>query len=39
VHPAPWYVGLQRPSLFVDQKTGLNTGVVAVSADGVRCRA
>jgi len=35
VHPAPWYVGLQRPSLFVDQKTGLNTGVVAVSADGV----
>jgi alpha-2-macroglobulin len=34
VHPAPWYIGLQHPSLFVSQKDGLNTGVVAVSPDG-----
>jgi uncharacterized protein YfaS (alpha-2-macroglobulin family) len=34
VHPAPWYVGLQRPPLFVDQKNGLSTAVVAVSPDG-----
>ena len=25
VHPAPWYIGLQRPSLFVEQKDGLST--------------
>jgi hypothetical protein len=35
VHPAPWYIGLQRPSLFVSQKDGLNTTVVAVSREGV----
>jgi uncharacterized protein YfaS (alpha-2-macroglobulin family) len=35
VHPAPWYVGLQRPSLFVSQKDGLNTTVVAVSPEGM----
>jgi uncharacterized protein YfaS (alpha-2-macroglobulin family) len=35
VHPAPWYIGLQRPSLFVSQKDGLNTTVVAVSPDGM----
>ena len=23
VHPAPWYIGLKRPSLFVDQKDGI----------------
>src|SRR5206468_805233 len=34
VHPAPWYVGLKRPSLFVDQQGGLNTEIVAVSPDG-----
>lgn len=34
VHPAPWYIGLKRPPLFVDQKDGLNTAVVAVSPDG-----
>jgi alpha-2-macroglobulin len=34
VHPAPWYVGLKRPSLFVDQKDGLSTTVVAVRPDG-----
>lgn len=35
VHPAPWYVGLQRPSLFVSQRDGLSTAVVAVSPAGV----
>ena len=35
VHPAPWYIGLQRPSLFVSQNDGLNTTVVAVTPDGV----
>jgi hypothetical protein len=34
VHPAPWYIGLQQPSLFVSQRDGLNTAVVAVSPDG-----
>src|SRR6185295_1951729 len=34
VHPAPWYIGLKRPSLFVDQKDGLNTDVVAVAPNG-----
>jgi uncharacterized protein YfaS (alpha-2-macroglobulin family) len=34
VHPAPWYVGLKRPPLFVDQKDGLRTEVVAVAPDG-----
>jgi uncharacterized protein YfaS (alpha-2-macroglobulin family) len=34
VHPAPWYIGLQRPSLFVSQKDGLNTAVVAAAPDG-----
>jgi uncharacterized protein YfaS (alpha-2-macroglobulin family) len=34
VHPAPWYIGLKRPSLFVDQNGGLNTEVVAVAQDG-----
>jgi uncharacterized protein YfaS (alpha-2-macroglobulin family) len=36
VHPAPWYVGLKRPSLFVDQKDGLNTAVVAATPEGKR---
>ena len=36
VHPASWYVGLQRPSgSFVEQKDGLKTAVVAVSPMGV----
>ncbi len=34
VHPAPWYIGLKRPPLFVDQKNGLTTAVVAVAPDG-----
>jgi uncharacterized protein YfaS (alpha-2-macroglobulin family) len=34
VHPAPWYVGLRRPSYFVDQKTGLRTELVTVRTDG-----
>jgi uncharacterized protein YfaS (alpha-2-macroglobulin family) len=34
VHPAPWYVGLRRPSYFLDQKTGLKTEVVTVRTDG-----
>ena len=35
VHPAPWYIGLRRPSsYFIDQKQGLKTEVVAVSPDG-----
>jgi uncharacterized protein YfaS (alpha-2-macroglobulin family) len=36
VHPASWYIGLQRPSgSFVEQKDGLKTAVVAVSPSGV----
>jgi alpha-2-macroglobulin len=34
VHPAPWYIGLKRPSMFVEQKDGVATAIVAVSADG-----
>jgi alpha-2-macroglobulin len=35
VHPAPWYIGLRRPSsYFVDQKQGLKTEVIAVSPEG-----
>ena len=34
VHPAPWYVGLRRPSYFLEQKAGLKTEVVAVNIDG-----
>ncbi|RPH53760.1 MAG: hypothetical protein EHM89_19590, partial [Acidobacteria bacterium] len=34
VHPAPWYVGVLRPSYFVDQKSGLQTAIVTVSPDG-----
>ena len=34
VHPAPWYIGLRRPSYFLEQKGGLKTEVVAVGLDG-----
>jgi uncharacterized protein YfaS (alpha-2-macroglobulin family) len=34
VHPAPWYVGLLRPSYFIDQRKGLDTQVIAVSPAG-----
>jgi uncharacterized protein YfaS (alpha-2-macroglobulin family) len=34
VHPAPWYVGLQRPSLFVSQRDGLNTAIITPSPEG-----
>jgi uncharacterized protein YfaS (alpha-2-macroglobulin family) len=33
VHPAPWYIGVRRPSYFVEQKTGLKTEIVAVGLD------
>ena len=34
VHPAPYYVGLRRPSYFVEQEAGLRTEVVTVGLDG-----
>jgi len=34
VHPAPWYVGVRRPSYFLEQKTGLATEIVAVGLAG-----
>ena len=34
VHPAPWYVGVRRPSYFLEQKAGLATEIVAVALDG-----
>ncbi|RPJ76305.1 MAG: hypothetical protein EHM24_02540, partial [Acidobacteria bacterium] len=34
VHPAPWYIGIRRPSYFLDQKEGLKTALVAVGLDG-----
>ncbi|CAN5638537.1 hypothetical protein BH23ACI1_BH23ACI1_31790 [soil metagenome] len=34
VHPAPWYVGVRRPSYFINQKDGLKTEIVAVALDG-----
>jgi alpha-2-macroglobulin len=34
VHPAPWYIGVRRPSYFINQKDGLTTEVVAVALDG-----
>ena len=34
VHPAPWYVGIRRPSYFVEQKGGLKTEIVTVAPDG-----
>ena len=34
VHPAPWYIGIRRSSLFNDTKDGLKTELVAVGLDG-----
>ncbi|HET9266053.1 MAG TPA: alpha-2-macroglobulin family protein [Vicinamibacterales bacterium] len=34
VHPAPWYVGLRRPSYFTEQRAGLDTEVVTVTPAG-----
>jgi uncharacterized protein YfaS (alpha-2-macroglobulin family) len=34
VHPAPWYVGIRRPSYFLQQRTGLSTEIVSVGVDG-----
>ena len=34
VHPAPWYIGVRRPSYFLDQKAGLKTEIIAVGTDG-----
>ena len=35
VHPAPWYVGVKRVPYFADQKTGVQTALIAVTPDGV----
>jgi uncharacterized protein YfaS (alpha-2-macroglobulin family) len=34
VHPAPWYVGVRRPSYFVDQAGGLNTEFIVANLAG-----
>jgi len=34
VHPASWYIGVRRPSFFVEQKNGVATEIVAVSPAG-----
>jgi uncharacterized protein YfaS (alpha-2-macroglobulin family) len=34
VHPAPWYIGVRRIPYFADQKTGVQTAVVAVTPEG-----
>ena len=34
VHPAPWYVGVKRVPYFADQKTGVQTALIAVTPDG-----
>ena len=34
VHPAPWYIGVRRPSYFLEQKAGLATEIVAVGLEG-----
>ena len=34
VHPAPYYVGIRRPSYFIEQRAGLKTEVVTVGIDG-----
>ena len=35
VHPAPWYVGVKRVPYFADQKTGVQTALIAVTPEGV----
>ncbi len=35
VHPAPWYIGVRRPSYFLEQKNGLKAEIVAVGLDGL----
>ena len=34
VHPAPWYIGVRRPSYFLEQKAGLKTEIIAASLNG-----
>jgi uncharacterized protein YfaS (alpha-2-macroglobulin family) len=34
VHPALWYVGVRRPSYFLQQKAGLKTELVTIGLDG-----
>jgi uncharacterized protein YfaS (alpha-2-macroglobulin family) len=34
VHPAPWYIGLRRPSFFAETSTGTSVDVVAAGLDG-----
>lgn len=34
VHPAPWYVGVRRPSYFTEQRDGLKTELVVAGLDG-----
>ncbi len=35
VHPAPWYIGVRQPPMFAEQKTGLDTQLVAVTPEGL----
>ena len=35
INPAPWYIGVKAPSYFTDQKTGLDSAIVAVSNEGL----
>lgn len=34
VHPAPWYIGVKNVPLFVQQRDGVRTALVAVGLDG-----
>ena len=34
VHPAPWYVGVRRPSYFLDYKNGLDTEFIVANLAG-----
>ena len=34
VHPAPWYIGIRRMPYFVDQNTGVQTAIIAVTPEG-----
>ena len=34
MHPAPWYIGLKRPSYFANTTTGTSVDVVAVDHAG-----
>ena len=34
VHPAPWYIGIKNFPLFVQQRDGVKTALIAVGLDG-----